>query len=1047
VTATPRGPHARRVGGLVWQSIRWRFGSSLVFLAVAVAAVTAATAGPIYLAAANQSVTYSTLEAAPARSAGIYILPVQGVTGGSTTFVDQAVAQLPGGSGTASKDRYEPAIVTVDVSARLPNPSSGLAVGLDIEARTDVCAHLLVVAGHCPTTSDDVVLSTRSAALLGLHIGSRIFPSGAPLAVSGLYKAGNPSDPYWWGENPFAFGAADGTSQYIDDAFVTRAGAARESAVLPATVFAQVPLRPSAIRATQLSIVLSQLAAFEGTLPSLHLTATSGLPTLLQGVDLQEGQMRTIVAAVALELVLLALLVLYQVAASNAAERSADLEIAELRGLGRRSIASLALREPALLLAVATPLGLVLGWLLVALLAPHLFERGTTASLDTLAVTVAIATFVAGFVATALGSRSLVRPALAREGRSAAERRSRRNAFIVDLLAVVLAAAAVVELAATHSSTSGGAPLDPLASLAPGALALAAGIVGARLLPLGARGVARATRWSPRVALALASRSIMRRVGVARRVVVLVIAVGVLVFSVAGYVLADTNRMTQATFQVGAPDVLTVALAPGVNFVQAVDKADPSGREAMAVAKIASNSPTLAVDATRLAAIASWPTGTTTSPATVQSIASYLHPFAVPEVTLAGAEAIRLRVHLSTQVSPPPQLMLNIFDEQDYTSASLNLGSPLRAGTTEAGTSLDGGCALVCRVDSISLQWSPGQGINANSVSVPLTISSVEVERGGRWSATDIGLARPGDWGPDTVASAAPQSSSVSLEASGGQLSVTFDAVASAPPPAIAPDDVPPVIPSVVTTILGEINANPAYPDQYPATGLDGAVLTSVARVEARAIPGIGSNAALIDLSYAEAVFEGPDGGVAFEVWCHDPPTTGLLHRLADNGVSVLGLQSAAGAAGTLSRTAPSLAFDLFVLAAVGAALLALGALLFSVASDSRRRSIEFAALAAVGVPLRVLRRSLLLEQAVVIVVGVVLGVAAGLVGGELSLGLLPEFPPGRQGPVLPTSVGVGALPALVVAAVVLVLLLIGGVLASLLTMRRVRPENVRSSP
>ena len=46
--------------------------------------------------------------------------------------------------------------------------------------------------------------------------------------------------------------------------------------------------------------------------------------------------MRTIVAAVALELVLLSLLVLYQVASSNSAARSGDLEVAELRGLRRR---------------------------------------------------------------------------------------------------------------------------------------------------------------------------------------------------------------------------------------------------------------------------------------------------------------------------------------------------------------------------------------------------------------------------------------------------------------------------------------------------------------------------------------------------------------------------------------------------------------------------------------------------------------------------------------------------------------------------------------
>ena len=42
--------------GLLANALRWRAGSSAVFLIVALLAVAAATAGPIYLAAADQSV-------------------------------------------------------------------------------------------------------------------------------------------------------------------------------------------------------------------------------------------------------------------------------------------------------------------------------------------------------------------------------------------------------------------------------------------------------------------------------------------------------------------------------------------------------------------------------------------------------------------------------------------------------------------------------------------------------------------------------------------------------------------------------------------------------------------------------------------------------------------------------------------------------------------------------------------------------------------------------------------------------------------------------
>jgi len=92
-------------------------------------------------------------------------------------------------------------------------------------------------------------------------------------------------------------------------------------------------------------------------------------------------------------------------------------------------------------------------------------------------------------------------------------------------------------------------------------------------------------------------------------------------------------------------------------------------------------------------------------------------------------------------------------------------------------------------------------------------------------------------------------------------------------------------------------------------------------------------------------------------------------------------------------------------------------------------------------------RRALLIEQSVVIVTGVLVGFVAGVVAGALSLSLLPEFPPGRAGPVLPTSAATGLPAALLATVAVLVALLIGGVVASVLTMRRVRPEYVRMSP
>jgi len=1010
---------------------------------VAVAAVSAATVGPIYLASSNQSVTFATLAAAPVQASGLTVLPPPGVVESSPAVLAAALQHVPGGSGEASSDRYEPPIVTVDVAGELPNPTTQQPVGIDLDFRTGECQHLDLAAGHCPDAPDQVMLSTRSASAIGTSVGQEITPAtyrgrpGKPLLLVGLYRPGNPSAAYWWGGNYFPFGSPFGSSEMVDVGFVTEAGAGREAADLATSIMAQLPLRSSTIRATEISQVRAGLLSYAAFLSPSHLTDGSGLPGLLADIELQEGQMRTIIAAVALELVLLGLLVLYQVAASSGAARSADLEIAELRGLPRRSVAAIALREPALLLGGALPIGLVLGWLIVAVMAPHVFEPGVGAAVNGLAIAAAAVTVVAGFAAAALASRSLVRPALATEGRAAGERRLARNSAVVDLLAIVLALAAVVELTVSHGTTGASPSLDPLASLTPGLLALAAGIAGARLLPVLSRALTRATRWSPRVGLALASRNLSRRPAVARRLLVLVIAVGLLAFSMAGYQLAERNQATQAGFQAGAPYVLHVRLATGVDLVQAVRAADPSGREAMAAVVVQGSVPTLAVDASRLAAVASWPAGTAVTGDSAQAVARYLAPSTVAPAVLTAAEAIRLRARLLDSVVPPPHLVLGIVDATDFETISIDLGG-LKLGTNLLEASLAGACASRCELSSISLVWTPTGSARRVSVTAPLVLSDVEARTDGSWRAVDTGIGRPGAWSTN---------SAVKLVARGGQLAATFHLAASATIPAIEPADLPTTIPAVITTTVANLDGTAANPGVYPATGLDGREFTVGSRMQAVALPALGDNAVLIDLTLAERESQGPPSGVTDEVWCHVRPSAALLARLSSQGVAVTSTTSASGLLGVLRRSAPALGFKLFLFAAIGASLLALGSLMFSVASDSRRRAIEFAALAAVGVPLRVCRRALLIEQSVVVTAGVVFGVVSGLVAGQLSLSLLPEFPPGRQGPVLPTSVVTGLPAALLAGVGVLVVLLLGGVVASVLTMRRVRPEYLRMSP
>ncbi len=102
-------------------------------------------------------------------------------------------------------------------------------------------------------------------------------------------------------------------------------------------------------------------------------------------------------------------------------------------------------------------------------------------------------------------------------------------------------------------------------------------------------------------------------------------------------------------------------------------------------------------------------------------------------------------------------------------------------------------------------------------------------------------------------------------------------------------------------------------------------------------------------------------------------------------------------------------------------------------------------ALAAVGVPRRVLRRSLLAEYIAVVTAGAVLGFVSGIATIRLALGSLPEFAPGRVGP--PLSVWIPWAQVAAASGVALLLLLGGAGLAIGLVMRRATPDSLRTAP
>lgn len=1013
-----------------------------MFFLVAVAAIMASAAGPIYLGAADQSLVTTKLLAAAAIKSGITVSPAQNGYAPPSTLLGE-VRTVPGGAGS-SGEMYRTPLLTIDLSASIINRRSGRPNSIEIVSRTGDCSHLRVVDGRCPTSGDEVMLSTRSAKLAGLAIGDRIDASSAThgsarLVISGLYVAGNDDQPYWWSANYFPFGGS-ATGVSLDDGFMTERGAERLASRLASTDWAQLPLRVSGLSAAEAPAFAARLTTWASALATHHgLTAGTSLPAILSGAESEESFARTIVAMVSIELVLLALFVLYAVARATSALRAPDVRVAELRGLPRRRRASLALREPVVLLATALPVGIALSYVVMSVVDRHVLGPGAVSGIGALALEAGAGGFVAGIVSAALGSRALLATTRREETASSMRQRRGRNAVVLDALGLLLGAAGIAELAgqSPQATTS----VSPIAYLGPGLVALGAGVAAARLLPLAADLAGRALAWSRHAALTLAARGLARRESLYRQVLVPCIATGLLVFGISGLVVANRNHVMQSQFSVGAPVVLDVQTRPGLDLVAAVQKADPSGTEAMAAADISeSDGDTIAVDPSRLAAVASWPAGL--SGLSASRAASLLSPRVAPAPYFPRAQSLELSVD-APAVSPRPRLQIDLYDKQVASEDVLNLPA-IEPGEHAYSASLEGLCQAGCRIDSILVVWdakAPGRHASSAQkaeaekqdslaghymfriVSISARISS---SRSARVSVVSAGWAGTG--GAATV----PTKHGIEV-------------LADLPDsPAIKPADLPKSVPVIATGTALALDSTPAAPDQLEYFGLDGSELTGTAAHVVPVLPRVGANATMVSLDLAETEQEGPLTDVTLQVWCRAPPSRELLKRLSKQGVTVVSTERATKVLSSLDRSGPALGFDMYGLAAAGAALLAVGAVLFSVASDARRRRIEFAGLAAVGVPRSLLKRCLVIESSVTTVVGVLAGGGAAVLSAFLALRFLPEFAPGRVGPPLQT--GLPWADVLAMAAAMLVVLEGAAVAADVALVRGVRPELLRLS-
>lgn len=971
---------------IIVAAIRARRGAATVLFAVAVVAVAAAAIGPMFLPSADVSVLSSTAKAAPVGQSDVLIITNGGANKMSELTAAARVAHR------IAHGLLSPSIFTAVVGSQFS--LKGQPYETALLARTDLCGHLRLVHGVCPSQAKDVAISQRSATTAGVRVGDRLSLSpthssqSTKVTVVGIYATpSNMENAYWRGGYYFDYGTGTPPNVVLDPLVSSFATALSLSGAQGTQLTADVPWRASATRSGA-SLLAATTAKIKSQLYSRYgFEVTTGLHSVLATAHRDDDLMNVVVLAIVLQLILLSLVILFTLGRSMILERRQESEFARRHGFPRTALIALAIDEPAVLIVAALPVGVLVAWGALALLAKTLFVGGTPVSISGDAIAAGAGACVAGLLAMTIASSDLWR------SRVANSRRTRRWGVAVDAFAVALGLVALVSLLTKGSLN--GSRADPLAVAAPGLLALAAALVGLRLVALAIQPFIARTGASARVAWFLALRQIGRRPAVFQRLLPLTAATAVLVFSVGCFFVASSNRSLVAHVEVGAYKVVDVTPPPGFNFEAAVRRADPSGNQAMAAEYYhSSTGELLAVDASRLAAVANWPSSLSKEPVGV--LAQELSPKLPAGVTFSG-DALRLTIDVEAG-TPPIGLGVNLIDTTYDYSRSLYV-SPVVAGLHTYRVSLAHACPGSCRLASLAPNWvNPA---NPFEKDVSFVLTGVAVEDGGRWRAVKFGAGERGSW------KAVP--SPVRVELPSTCCSVAFDIPGNQLPYGgllLIPVDLPAAIPAVVGegAKVSDALAIRSRRGNLAVNLASGDVAIHPEAVVAT-LPFIGRSGAMVDLALAERAVVGDGADTTYQVWLAPSASPAILRHLRSDGVTIGPISTVAARLGVLDHSGIALAYAVAMIVAPIAALLALGTVAFVVVADGRRRRREIAALSMTGVPAGIVRRAYVVENALALGLALVLGAAVGLASASLTLSTLPQFVNGTSGLLISRSV------------------------------------------
>ncbi|MET3420812.1 ABC-type multidrug transport system fused ATPase/permease subunit [Actinoplanes tereljensis] len=975
--------------------MRARTAQVLAVLVLTALAAAVAAAGPWFAFASMSSAAGAVVGAAPAEQRTLSIRQSTHLNGDPQNTIDQLVARV-------RDDLALPSAEPVTGLVQAMNVTRGSRTDTMPVAYRDQFCDQVRLQGPCPAEPGEVAISAAAGQRLGLRPGDRVtehFSLGlrpVTFRIVSVYTLIDPDGPYW--SNHF-YRALSG----LDPVF-TPIGTFELGQLSDPTVTCDVRLPEGLLRGDggyDLGAALNTAAA---KLRSEQLELFNSSGQVLTAVARDRATVRTTVTVSLVQVLILAWFAIGLAGRYTSRDRHGDTALLKLRGVASSGLLRLAWGQHLVPLTAGAIVGLPLGFLLARLLAGPVGNASDQRSALLLSIVAVAAVLVGGLFVLALLEALAQRRSVVDLLRRVTSRRGDWKSGLIDLLLLAVAVLAVYQARAGRAA--GG-----LALAAPTLVALAVALLLARVLARVAdRGGGAAVR-SGRLRLGLTAVQVSRRPGSDRLFALVVVTVAMFTTALGGWLADRAHRAGRSDAELGAQRVLTVQAANRTVLEQAVRRADPQGTRAMAAVVDTTHQPAvLAVDSSRLAAVARWRPDY--GPVSILSAAMADDPGPAPLPAVTGD---RLTVRLEHLGSSPAALRLVLQHEGTGAPIQVPFG-PLGPGTQTLSGPVNGcSAAPGCRIVRWEVTGPPDSQGRTAAAEYP-TVVTVRGLTQSNPPATILDSSTLADinrWRGGTFGAA------MDIDTARGALRMAIDenltGTAATSDQVWAVDNRLPL-----PVVLG---GDPPDDWQFTEPGLEslGAGITPV-RVagSARALPVLGTTGVLIDLDASRRIIGDATDEGTFQVWLAPGAEPGLISALEANGLSVRKDESTAARADRLERQGPSAGARFALLSGVIGLMLAAATMAVAGAVDRRTRLDEMTTLRVQGLPQRVATVASWAGTAGLLLAGLAGGLLAAGLARPLARSVVPGFSDGwavlaPPNPLGPVAVALAGLLALVV--------------------------------